>query len=255
MFSAKNFIKPVSIEEAYELNQKRANRIIGGMCWLRLSDSNFQNIIDLSGLGLDKIEEDESGFRIGAMATLRMTEKNEEINKAFCSVPEECVKNIVGVQFRNLATIGGSIWSRFGFSDLLTAYMALDADVELYKGGRVKLCDFAKMKPDNDILTGIYVPKKKVKAAYQTIRNTKTDIPVITCCVCLNDGGINVAVGARPKKAELLHFENGVPTDMIAERCMKELSFGVNMRAGEEYRRHTAGVLIRRCLAEVEYAY
>ena len=35
MFSAKNFIKPSSLEEAYELNQKRANRIIGGMCWLR----------------------------------------------------------------------------------------------------------------------------------------------------------------------------------------------------------------------------
>ena len=36
MFSAKNFIKPVSIEEAYELNQKRANRIIGGMCWAKI---------------------------------------------------------------------------------------------------------------------------------------------------------------------------------------------------------------------------
>ena len=62
-------------------------------------------------------------------------------------------------------------------------------------------------------------------------------------------------MGARPKKAELLHFENGVSTDMIADRCMKELSFGANMRAGEEYRRHTAGVLVKRCLAEVEYAY
>ena len=35
---------------------------------------------------------------------------------------------------RNLATVGGSIYSRFGFSDILTCLMALDTYVELYHG-------------------------------------------------------------------------------------------------------------------------
>ena len=255
MFSARDFVAPSTLEEAYELNQKRANRIIGGMCWVRMSNSTYGTVIDISQLGLDKIEEDENGFKIGAMVTLRDTETHEGLNKAFCGVPRECVRSIVGVQFRNLATIGGSIWSRFGFSDLLTAYMALGASVELYKGGRVSMTEFAQMKPDNDILTGIYVPKREMKAAYKTIRNTKTDIPVMACALCIDGDGINLAVGARPAKAKLLHFENGTAKAEIIERVKSELEYGTNLRASGEYREHTAGVLTSRLLEEVGYEY
>ena len=31
----KNCVKPASLEEAWELNQKRSARLIGGMMWLR----------------------------------------------------------------------------------------------------------------------------------------------------------------------------------------------------------------------------
>lgn len=44
---------------------------------------------------------------------------------------KESLRHIVGVQFRNLATVGGSLWGRFGFSDVLTLLLALDAQVEL----------------------------------------------------------------------------------------------------------------------------
>lgn len=39
----------------------------------------------------------------------------------------ESLRHIVGVQFRNLATVGGSIFGRFGFSDVLTMFLALDS--------------------------------------------------------------------------------------------------------------------------------
>ncbi|MFQ7552525.1 MAG: FAD binding domain-containing protein [Blautia marasmi] len=45
----------------------------------------------------------------------------------------ESLRHIVGVQFRNCATVGGSIWGRFGFSDVLTMLLALDTEVELLK--------------------------------------------------------------------------------------------------------------------------
>ena len=56
MLTIREYKKVQSLEEAWELNQKRANRVIGGMMWMRLGDSNFQTAIDLSGLGLDTIE-------------------------------------------------------------------------------------------------------------------------------------------------------------------------------------------------------
>ena len=58
----------------------------------------------------------------------------------------EAVRSIVGVQFRNLATVGGSIWGRFGFSDVLTLFLALDTRVLLYRAGEISLREFAGMK-------------------------------------------------------------------------------------------------------------
>ena len=63
-----------SLEEAWELNQKKANRVIGGMIWLKMSRGNVGTAIDISGLGLDQIEETEDAFEIGAMVTLRHTQ-------------------------------------------------------------------------------------------------------------------------------------------------------------------------------------
>ena len=60
MLRIKQYVKAASLEEAYELNQKRSNRVLGGMLWMRMSDVQVQKAIDLSGLGLDTIEETDS---------------------------------------------------------------------------------------------------------------------------------------------------------------------------------------------------
>ena len=62
--------------------------------------------------------------------TLRQIEQSEAVKKLCGDGIEEAVRHIVGVQFRNQATVGGSIYGRFGFSDVLTAFLALDTYVE-----------------------------------------------------------------------------------------------------------------------------
>ena len=62
MHTIRNYIMAESLEQAWELNQKgRNNIIIGGNLWLKMGRRNIINAIDLSSLGLDKIEEDEGG--------------------------------------------------------------------------------------------------------------------------------------------------------------------------------------------------
>lgn len=92
----------------------------------------------------------------------------------------EVMKGIVGTQFRNTATIGGSLYQRFGFSDPLTAFLALDTTVELYHAGEIPMARFVTMDYDRDILVRIRVKKNGGQAAYQSFRNTKTDFPVLT---------------------------------------------------------------------------
>ena len=54
MLKIKEYVKAESLEQAYELNQKRTNCILGGMLWLKMSNRNVQKAIDLSGLGLNR---------------------------------------------------------------------------------------------------------------------------------------------------------------------------------------------------------
>ena len=105
------------------------------------------------------------------MVTLRQLETNKALNEAFGGLFKEMTRHIVGVQFRNCATLGGSIAARFGFSDLLCALLALDCEVELFKAGRMPLEQYAKMPADRDILVRIFVKKNGRRPVYQTMRN------------------------------------------------------------------------------------
>ena len=137
MIKIREYVKAESLEEAWELNQKRTNKILGGMLWLRMGNRNVQKAIDLSGLGLDTIEETEGTFSIGAMVTLRQIELHEGLNALCENLLHDAVCDIVGTQFRNLATVGGSIFGRFGFdkvAERIYNYAEVDS-VYLISGG------------------------------------------------------------------------------------------------------------------------
>ena len=203
MMTIREYKRAESLEEAWQLNQKKNNRVIGGMIWLKMEKINVGTAIDLSGLGLDAIEETDESFSIGAMVTLRQLELHEGLNAYTDGAMRESVRHIVGVQLRNLATVGGSIYSRFGFSDVLTMFLALNASVELYKGGIVPLSEYAARPYDRDILVRVIVPKEAAKFCYQSVRNSQTDFPVLTCAAAKTAEGYRVAIGARPGKAVL----------------------------------------------------
>ena len=183
------------------------------------------------------------------MVTLRQLELHEGLNTMFDGLMRKAVEDIVGVQFRNLATVGGSLVGRFGFSDVLTALLVLDTYVELYKGGTVPLAEYAKMKRDNDILVHVIIKKTAGQYAYLTHRNAKTDFPVLAVAVSRTDGQVKAAVGARPQRAEL--YTADAITDEAAENLAAAVVTGSNMRASAEYRSHLAKVLCKRAFAEI----
>ena len=246
MLTIREYKKVESLEEAYTLNQKKSNRVIGGMIWLKMETLNVGTAIDLSGLGLDTIEETETEFRIGAMASLRALELHEGLAAYTNGAMRESVRHIVGVQLRNLATVGGSLYSRFGFSDVLTMFLVLDAQVELYKGGIVPLSEYAERPKDRDILVRIIVPKKNAKFNYQSVRISQTDIPVLTCASVKDENGYRFASGARPARAQIYAQPVDKTAEQMAEAVRAEIKTGSSLRGSAEYRRHLAGVLVRR---------
>ena len=80
MLKIKSYVKVNSLAEAYELNQKKTARILGGMVWMKMGNRAISTAIDLSGLGLDAISENDDEFVIGCMTPLHDLETNEALN-------------------------------------------------------------------------------------------------------------------------------------------------------------------------------
>lgn len=257
LLTIKNYIKASSLEEAYQLNQKKTNAVLGGMVWMKMSSKTITNAIDLSGLGLDQIEEKEDCFEIGCMVTLRDLEKSEKLRGCFGNFFEESVRHIVGAQFRNCATVGGSIYRRFGFSDVLTCFLALDCEVELYHAGRVPIAEFVKMPYDNDILVRLIVKKTRRETAYLSHRMTATDFPILACAVARQGENWYISLGARPAKAALFVSSQISPQPgkeemkAFAQYAAEQFTFGSNMRGSKEYRMEIAKVLIYRGMEKI----
>lgn len=261
MIKIREYVRVKDLEEAYQLNQKKSSCVLGGMVWLKMGHRNVGTAIDLSGLGLDTIEENEEEFQIGAMVSLRDLETHKGLAEYTRGAMKESLRHIVGVQFRNCATVGGSIFGRFGFSDVLTMFLAMDSYVELYKGGILPLEQFTKMKRDRDILVRILVKKRPATMVYQSQRNSSTDFPVLSCAVSLfRDGETRVTLGACPYKAVLVKDEEGILRDFLKKNpeeqkkaaesfavyAKKHVRTGSNMRGSARYRSHLVQVLVRR---------
>ena len=261
MLKIKEYVKVKDLEEAYLLNQKKTACVLGGMVWLKMGNRNISTAIDLSGLDLDMIEETEEEFRIGAMTSLRTLETHKGLEGYTQGAVKESLRHIVGVQFRNCATVGGSIFGRYGFSDVLTLLIGLDSYVELYKGGIVPLTEYADRDYDRDIVVNIIVKKRPVNMFYEAVRITETDLPVLTCAgVKFKDTGVcNFCIGARPGRAIVVKDTEGILAGGINEKSVEEFSTFVkknvptagNMRGSAEYRSHLSGVLAGRALQNI----
>lgn len=257
MFRADDYVKVTSLAEAYELCQKRSSLVVGGMVWLKMTNVTKRMLIDLSGLGLDRIEENEEEFSIGAMCSLRQLETHEGLNTYFEGIFRECTRHIVGVQMRNCATVGGSVYARFGFSDILTCLLALDAYVELYHGGMVPIREFAARpvhRDDRDILVRVVIKKDGRRAAYISQRNSSTDFPLLAVCAANLGNQWFVSIGARPAKAALVEFteDNFDTIKEMAKQAADAFSYGDNTRGSGQYRRSLAVVYVRRLMERLK---
>lgn len=256
MYRANEYIFPQSLDEAADiLSKDRQASVIGGGLWMRLSRSKKTKIIDLSRLGLGGIETCGDTVSVGAMATLREFETDPILSKAFGGVLKDAVSSIVGVQLRNSATVGGTVYGRFGFSDPLCALLALDAEVELQKGGIVPLEKYVYMKYDRDIIKAVRLRNDGRTAVFKSLRQTRTDFPVINLTLArLPDGSFRVAVGARPRRAERCpeaekYLEAGDIGSAVS--AVAKMHFGTNSRGSSEYRAAMAGELLRRAYSDL----
>lgn len=263
MITFGEYIAPESPSQAYQaLISKKSARLIGGGCFLRMGHRRIGLAIDLSQAGLDYIKDLGSEIEIGAMTSLRDFETSTLLKEYFGDIIGDSVKHIIGVQLRSIATIGASVFSKYGFSDPITALLALNADVYLHNGGRLSLEKFLKEeKGRRDVLEKIIISKNIEKSSFQTFRNSAVDYAILSVAISKINNKYRISIGARPRRATLAYgamdYLNGVEINQevaskTGEIAANEIHFGTNNRGSAEYRRELCKVLVKRAILEVE---
>lgn len=252
------FIKVQSLDEAYKLVKASSkNKIIGGGLWLKKGNADIDTLIDLSLLGLDKIEDKGDYISIGAMVSQRELEKSELIKKIAGGVISEATKQIMGPAFREIATVGGSVYGKYGFSDLVTVLLALKTTLVFFPSGEMSLEEYVN-KPGfaDGILTHVLVKKCNAKVFFKKVAITALDYPILNIAVRKCDH-YRIVVGSRPGVAQIAvqatEYLNNGGTDFTkaSDLAVNELTFGDSIASKSEYRKHLAKVYIFRGLEEV----
>ncbi|BBE30609.1 molybdopterin dehydrogenase [Tepiditoga spiralis] len=258
MLNIKEYVVPKTLKEAHDLYMMRKDsELIGGGVFLRLSPRTINMGIDLSNTELDFIKNEENHIEIGGYTSFRKIEMSKCINENFKSIVT-ALKNVGGVQLRNMVTIGGSIYPKYGFSDLITVLLSLNTKVYLYDREE-NLDTFLTQKRERNILKKISIKKDVLKTSYQTLRNSKSDFGILNVAVSKFEKGFKITVGARPGIAKLaidgMEFISSNINEKSIEKCSEivanELSFDTDIRATKEYRKEMCKVLVKRGLKEV----
>ncbi|WP_297406285.1 FAD binding domain-containing protein [uncultured Cetobacterium sp.] len=263
MFSFSKYFLAQSLDEAYvELIKNKKNIILGGTSYLRMGNTNWNTAIDISNLNLRYISENDSYISLGAMTTFRDLEINPLLKTYFGEIFNTALKDVIGVQFRSNVTVGATVFSKYGFSDLIPALLALNAKVKLFNFGEISLENFLEEQNiRKDILVEILIPKVKLQTSFKCVRKSKTDYSILNMAVSYSkEKGITIAVGSRPTKALLAkntmslinsfsNLENSL-TDAM-KTISNEIIVDSNMRGSKSYRELLLAALLRKTIQEV----
>lgn len=232
---------------------------------------NLKKIPELSG-----VKFDGRVMSIGALSTVSELLANPEVNEHF-PVLAQAARALGTPQIRNLATIGGNLCTSSPASDLAPALLAYQAKITITgpDGEReVAVNEFFKGPGQNvlgrgEILTRIDlnlpVPgtigtflKHGVRKSHE-IALVNTAVLIIPVRGSDKIAVARIALGAvnptpfRAWQAEekLAGAEGGLPQFEEAAKIAQELTSPIDdVRASADYRKHMAGVLVKRALLQ-----
>ena len=274
-----DYHRPTSLDEAIGLLAEHddARALAGGHSLLPLMKLRFaepRTIVDLGRIpGLDGIEEDGDGLRIGALATHASVAASELV-RSRCPVLATTAEGVGDRQVRNRGTIGGSLAHADPGADYPTVTKALGATiVATGTGGEREIAAddfftgvFTTSLEQGELVTSVRVPvvAAGTGAAYEKHRNPASGYAVVgvAAFVKVEDGKCTAArlvvggVTGTPEHATAAaEAMIGIaPVDETAiaaavEKVPEALGGAVgDTYASAEYRVHLATVLAKRAI-------
>ncbi|MEN3271788.1 MAG: aerobic carbon-monoxide dehydrogenase medium subunit [Actinomycetota bacterium] len=206
---------------------------------------------------------------IGAMTRHRVVERSADIAKA-APLLAAAVPYIGHAAIRTRGTIGGSLAHADPAAELPAVAMALDATFEVTSTRGTRSIDaseffdgyFTTSMAADEILIGVTFPTAAAgtKVSVQEMARRHGDFAMTAVVASVSpDGDTRLAlvnVSDRPYRATEAEAaaKSGASVDEIADLATRDLEPVADLHASSAYRKHVAGVLVRRALNEVRNA-
>ncbi|MFW5842253.1 MAG: FAD binding domain-containing protein [Bacillota bacterium] len=255
--------KATSLDDALAIKRSsNKNVILGGALWLRRSKRTVDTAIDLSDLALNFIDVTEDKIVIGAYTSLKTIQDHPDLHVLYQGILPEAINHIMGVQLRHMATLGGSIIGRYGFSDIITPLLCMDVILHFHEGEAITLDDFIKTKgPVDDILTHVEIMKEKGTGYFKKCAPSPLSFSVLNIAITKTNTSYKIAIGSRPSIAMLAEKTSAYLSDQkkidetiiqhAQTHLLKEVMLASNNSASERYRKTLASVYLERGLKAV----
>ena len=266
------YLVPRSLPEAIDLLERHGPELLvmaGGTLTMPLINEGIampDRVMSLRHAGLGGIERRGDVLAIGAATTLTQLLAQEGV-----PLLREAARNMASWPIRNMATVGGNLFTPPPGGDMAVALLALDAQVRLAgaRGTRiVPLADFhtgfmTNALAADELLVEISVPTTVRQTAFIKFGRKHANTPaVVTVAVALErrDGQISaarIALGAagphpiRVAGAEAAIVGSALEAGVIeqaAAAAVRECRPLTDALATEWYRRRMVGVFVRRAL-------
>jgi len=247
----KTYYRPTSLDEALRLlgdPEKKAEPLGGGTSISRYEGPDIA-VVDLQGLGLDKITE--SGGRITDEAMVRLDalmkhpDVHDELRRA---ISLDVTQNI-----RNMATLGGWLISSEGRSIFSTLLLALDATITWQPGDKtIRIGDWLPVRqfdPPGLLITEV-TWWSQPKLAFEYVARSPKDVPILIVAVAQwGSGRTRVALGGYGE-APIMAMD-GPDASGADIACRDAYHKAEDQWASADYRCEVAAKLAKRCLSRI----
>jgi CO/xanthine dehydrogenase FAD-binding subunit len=273
--TVRNYYLPRSVPEALGLLGRHGPELLvmaGGTVAMPLINEGVslpESVMGLRRAGLDRIERVGDTLRIGATATLTQLAGQPHV-----PMLREAAANTASWSIRNMATVGGNLFTPPPGGDVAVALLALDASVTL--AGTNGECDLSladfftgfmtnRLGAD-ELLTEVEVPLSDEPTAFIKFGRKRANTPaVVTVAVRLGweadrISTARIALGAvgphpiRARNAERVLVGAALDAEAIAAAstaAAEECEPFTDAIATDWYRRRMVGVFVGRALGQL----
>jgi CO/xanthine dehydrogenase FAD-binding subunit len=232
-----------------------------------------ERVMGLRRAGLDRVVRDDGQLRIGAAATL-----TQLLDQSGVALLEEAVRNTASWSIRNMATVGGNLFTPPPGGDVAVALLALDAGVTLasVRGERTMPLErfytgflSNQLQPD-ELLVEIDVPLRPGETAFLKHGRKQANTPaIVTVAVRIVRDGDRVVearialggVGPHPIRAlaaEATLVGGTLEAGAIARAAASAVDAcepATDAISTAWYRRRMVEVFVRRALGQLEQGH